>query len=92
MTDENHHYDLAIKKIAESYHIILCLCIGNIKSIESSFPLGDHNTAKLYLESENQKYSFSVITPEGLHTLGDGLTRYLSSEVTGGFTGVIIGL
>ena len=92
MMDENHHYDLAIKKIAESYHIILRLCIGNIKSIESSFPLGDLNTAKLYIESENQKYSFSVITSEGLHTLGDGLTRYLSSEVAGGFTGVIIGL
>lgn len=60
--DENHHYDLAIRKIENGYEVIKRLNIGDIKSEDEEINLG---IAK---------------------------TRYLYSEVAGGFTGVIIGL
>jgi alpha-N-arabinofuranosidase len=90
--DENHHYDLAIVKTPEGYKVIERLCIGNIKSIEGSYDLGSSPKARLLIDSENQEYTFFVEANNGLHKLGYGLTRYLSSEVAGGFTGVLIGL
>lgn len=90
--DENHHYDLAINKLSAGYEVILRLCIGNIKSIESRSFLGEHNFAQLKISATNEKYSFFVKVDNQYLSLGEGFTRYLSSEVAGGFTGVIIGL
>lgn len=92
MMDENHHYDLAIVKNEFHYQVILRLCIGNIKSIEATYDLGSIKEARLMIEFESQEYKFSVMTETGPLRLGNGLTRYLSSEVAGGFTGVIMGL
>lgn len=90
--DENHHYDIALIKTEESYQVIERLCIGNIKSVEVVYNLGSLSTARLVVDSDSQQYNFSVVTKDGVHKLGYGLTRYLSSEVAGGFTGVMIGL
>lgn len=92
MMDENHHYDLAIRKSTDGYQVIERLCIGNIKSVEASYNLGATPTANLLIESDSQQYTFSVVTDQGIQRLGYGLSRYLSSEVAGGFTGVVIGL
>ncbi|HCL03863.1 MAG TPA: glycoside hydrolase family 43 protein [Lachnoclostridium phytofermentans] len=90
--DENHHYDLAISKYPEDFRVVERLCIGNIKSIEAEYSLGDSNRASFIIDSSSQEYSFYVKSENGIIHLGTGLTRYLSSEVAGGFTGVIIGL
>lgn len=90
--DENHHYDLAISKFPEGYQVIERICIGNIKSIEARYSLGDSSRASLIIESNSQEYRFFVNSENHNIFLGTGLTRYLSSEVAGGFTGVIIGL
>ncbi|ABX42396.1 glycoside hydrolase family 43 protein [Lachnoclostridium phytofermentans] len=90
--DENHHYDLAISKYPEGFRVIVRLCIGNIKSIEAEYSLGDSNRASFIIDSNSQQYSFYVKSENEIIHLGTGLTRYLSSEVAGGFTGVIIGL
>lgn len=90
--DENHHYDLAIAKCPEGFRAIERLCIGNVKSVEGEYALGNSNRASFVIESDNLEYRFHVKTPDGTVLLGTGLTRYLSSEVAGGFTGVMIGL
>ncbi len=90
--DENHHYDLAIRKTGNSYEVIERLNIGNMKSIEHRILLGNENKVKLLIHMNNDYYSFSIIKDGNEVPLGMAYTRYLSSEVAGGFTGVIIGL
>lgn len=90
--DENHHYDLAVRKTATGYEAIERLNIGDIKSVEAEAGLGGHNHANLIIRATHERYSF-LIRESGRETLlGTAQTRYLSSEVAGGFTGVLIGL
>ncbi|MFT4143570.1 MAG: glycoside hydrolase family 43 protein [Mobilitalea sp.] len=90
--DENHHYDLAIRKKENGYEVIERLNIGDIKSVEQSFDLKLQNKATLIVKAENEKYRFYVQIEEEPIYLGSAQTRYVSTEVANGFTGVIIGL
>lgn len=90
--DEHHHYDLAIRKEEGGYKVVERLNIGDIKSIEHAVELGTENHATLIIKSNSERYSFFLHADGKDILLGTAQTRYLSSEVAGGFTGVIIGL
>ncbi|MDS0525134.1 glycoside hydrolase family 43 protein [Clostridium sp. SHJSY1] len=90
--DENQHYDLAIRKSENGYEVIERLNIGDVKSIEKVADLKDINTASLVIRANNQFYNFFNKVDGEEILLGTAQTKYLSSEVAGGFTGVIIGL
>ncbi|SFR88310.1 glycoside hydrolase family 43 protein [Anaeromicropila populeti] len=90
--DENHHYDIAIEKVSDQYQVILRLCVGNIRHIEKTCLINTTDTVSLKINASSQEYIFSVQSSDDTIYLGKGFTRYLSSEVAGGFTGVIIGL
>ncbi|MBY9077037.1 glycoside hydrolase family 43 protein [Paenibacillus sp. HN-1] len=90
--DEQHHYDLAVVKGMNGYKVIERLNIGDIKSVQNEIELGDDNQATLVIRASNEVYTFLLHTGGKEITLGTAQTRYLSSEVAGGFTGVIIGL
>jgi alpha-N-arabinofuranosidase len=90
--DENHHYDLAIRRTGKGFEVIERLNIGDIKSVEKTVPLKNENKATLIINMHNDYYSFSRKEDDREIPLGTAQTRYLSSEVAGGFTGVIIGL
>ena len=90
--DENHHYDLAIRKCINGYEAIERLNIGDIKSVEKSIYLKNENNISLVINASNSYYSFSIKSENEEINLGSAKTRYLSSEVAGGFTGVVIGL
>ena len=89
--DENHHYDVAIRKTEDGFEAVGKLNIGTIKSIEKIIPINS-GKAKLIITSDNYNYYlyFNKISDE--YKLAWGQTRYLSSEVASGFTGVVIGL
>ncbi|MFA9378711.1 MAG: glycoside hydrolase family 43 protein [Lachnotalea sp.] len=90
--DEDHHYDLAIRKNTNQYEAIERLNIGDIKAIQKSVDLDQNNKIKLIIHSNNEYYEF-YIEKEGQKVyLGKAKAKYLSTEVAGGFTGVIIGL
>lgn len=90
--DENEHYEAAVRKSPNGYEGMLRLNIGGIKHIQTSVPL-DANKAKLIVTADNLSYNFFIETDGGARThLGCGNTKYLSSEVAGGFTGVVMGL
>ena len=84
---ESEHYDIAIRKTDKGYEAILKLNIGGIKHIQAAVPLSS-GSARLRITGDNLLYKFFVGDTE----LGCGQTKYLSSEVSGGFTGVVIGL
>ncbi|MDN4068812.1 glycoside hydrolase family 43 protein [Paenibacillus vini] len=91
--DENHHYDLALRNGPQGYEVIERLNVGDIKSVERAIDLGQCNHATLVIKSTPTHYHFYVRTDDRTETLlGAAQSRYLSSEVAGGFTGVLIGL
>ncbi|MCL6589320.1 MAG: glycoside hydrolase family 43 protein [Firmicutes bacterium] len=93
--DENHHYDLAIRQCGNAganYEAILRLNVGDIKSVEKTVALNNEDAASLIVRANNYRYSFFIDTGGGEVGLGAAQAKYLSSEVAGGFTGVIIGL
>lgn len=90
--DEAHHYDLALRKNGEHYEVIERLNIGEIKSIQRSYSLNEKNKVTLFIQFDNEHYHFFLIENEKQISLGKASTRYLSSEVAGGFTGVFFGL
>lgn len=90
--DENHHYDLAIRKNRDHYQAIERLNVGDIKSVENVVSLNDIGHASLIIYANNDQYTFCVQIDKKEVCLGKAQTKYLSTEVAGGFTGVIIGL
>lgn len=89
---KNIFYDLAIRKIENGYEVIKRLNICDIKSVEKTVSLNDANKISLVIHASNSNYSFNIKSEDEEINLGIAKTRYLSSEVAGEFTGVIIGL
>lgn len=90
--DENHHYDLAIRKYENKYEVITRLNVGDIKSVEKTINLKTVNNVSLLISADNYHYNFFIEMDGEEIQLGKAQTKYLSSEVAGGFTGVFIGL
>lgn len=90
--DENHHYDLAIRQGGSGYEVIERLNVGDIKSTEKAIDLKNSSRASLVIQASPTHYRFLLRAGGQEIQLGTAQTKYLSSEVAGGFTGVIIGL
>lgn len=92
--DELQHYDIAVTKSPGGYEAVLKLNIGGIRHTQKTIPLSD-GQAGLLVEADNLEYHFYLVTGTDLDhktELGTAYTKYLSSEVAGGFTGTMIGL
>lgn len=89
--DERHHYDLAVTASGSGYEAILRINIGSAKYVRGRVSLSD-NSAVLKVDFNNFVYNFTVIDGDTEHDLGIMETRYVSTEVAGGFTGVLFGL
>jgi alpha-N-arabinofuranosidase len=89
--DENHHYDLALVKNGSTFKIMLKLNIGDIKYEKAAVSIAC-NEAKFLIRSDAINYNFFYMEGGKEIHLGSGQTKYLSSEVAGGFTGVVLGL
>lgn len=88
---ENEHYDIALRKSGEAYEAVLKLNIGGIKHVQSAVKVSG-NKVRLIIRGESCSYSFWVKDGEREYSLGSAFSKYLSSEVSGGFTGVVLGL
>lgn len=89
---ENEHYDLYIEKENDdSRYALLKLNMGGIRHIENKIKLSG-DSCRLIIRSDSQIYRFFVKDKDNEYYLGYGQSKYLSSEVSGGFTGVMLGL
>ncbi|MGN0632642.1 MAG: family 43 glycosylhydrolase [Oscillospiraceae bacterium] len=88
---ENEHYDLAVRECGGGFEAVLKFCIGPAKHVQTTLPLSS-DSARLIIRSNSAGYSFFVSENSGERQLGYGGSKYLSSEVSGGFTGVILGI
>ena len=92
---ENEHYDVAVRKCddGDGWEAVLKLNIGGIKHIQKTVPIkGDK--VRLMVTADNFSYNFSFRNEgESIGTqLGYGYAKYMTSEVSGGFTGVMLGM
>ena len=88
---ENEHYDAAVRACEDGFEAVLKLNIGDVKHIQNTVRLSDAS-AKLEIVSDSVFYNFFVNDNGKKIHLGGGQSKYLSSEVSGGFTGVVLGL
>lgn len=88
---ENEHYEAAIRKNGEGWEAVLKLNIGDVKHIQKSVPI-ESGKAKICIKADSTRYYFSVQCGGETIELGNAASKYLSSEVAGGFTGVMLGL
>ncbi len=89
--DENQHYDIALKKTDGGIEALLKLNIGPAKHTQKTVTLPSCE-AELIIRGNRYNYTFAVEAEGVTHEMGYGGTKYLSSEVAGGFTGVLLGL
>lgn len=85
--DESHHYDLCIAEADGEFFGELYVRLGSSKSVQKLVHLKS-GEAELEISFNNFCYNFSI----NGEPLGIMETRYVSSEVALGFTGVIFGL
>ena len=89
--NEEHHYELAIRRTAAGYEVIKRSAIGYVDCIAEAASV-EEPTAELRIRLDNCEYGFSCMAGGRETDLGVLMTRYLSSEVACGFTGVMIAL
>lgn len=95
--DEDQHYDLyryidysALPE--EQVKVALRLHIGDAEAYKDEMYFSAGSKVTLHITADNDKYSFFVLVDDTDVKLGEARTKYLSSEVAGGFTGVVLGM
>jgi xylan 1,4-beta-xylosidase len=87
------HYDLGFSEDSKGKFLFLRLKIGSITDITGKAYI-QSNRIILKIKADPIDYTFLASSDDGktYSTLGKAETRFLSSEVAGGFTGVYFGL
>lgn len=92
LMNEKHHYEIAVVFDQGNRDVIVRKSIGDLSAVVARENLADGDVT-LRIEADADQYHFSYATAnEAFQTLASGMTRYLTSEVAGGFTGVYIGM
>jgi len=91
--NNTHHYDMLLKKKGRKFVVQLRVKVGSLSYIVAEKNVSS-NKILLQIKGTPLQYSFYFADPknENFAELGKLDTRYLSTEVAGGFTGVMIGL
>ncbi len=91
--NNTHHYDLLFRRSGDNNVVQLRVRIGSLSYIAAEKTVNS-NKILLRITGSPTQYSFFFSEPQKeKYTLLDQQdTRYLSTEVAGGFTGVMIGL
>jgi alpha-N-arabinofuranosidase len=92
LIDNKHHYSIAITVRGGKRVAVVRRRIGSLVSETAGAPLPD-GPIVLSIRTDRRWYEFGFSVPDGAGTvLARGESRYLSSEVAGGYTGVCLGV
>lgn len=87
-----HHYELAITRLDGVRSIIVRRTIGSLSAIVARKPVSA-DPLEIGIQATRNIYKFTFQEKNAVsETLATGETRYLSTEVAGGFTGVFLGM
>ena len=73
-------------------YAVLRLRIGDVQQTVAWMELDREEKGILEVASDRERYRFYAVHRGKIHEMGSAGTKYLSSEVAGGFTGVFMGL
>lgn len=85
------HYDIFIRQKGSKREVVLRYVLGKIVHEEKTAILSNGNV-QLRVEAHKSTYTFSYQQEGSYKELGTVETKFLSSEVLGGFVGVFIGV
>lgn len=88
--DENNHYDLTAEKAEVGYKVSGIIVVGGVMLKCCEITVKDN--IKLKIVAEPQMYKLFAFNGSEWDNLGGMESKYLSSEVCEGFTGVVIGI
>lgn len=90
--NERFHYDLAVTQVLGQRKVIFRRRIGSLWKVEHEAPW-DGDSIILHLWADKEKYRFGISSEEMAPIrFGQGECALLSTEVAGGFTGVMIAM
>jgi alpha-N-arabinofuranosidase len=90
--NERHHYEIAVTLENGKRCVIVRRRIGDLVAIVARDVI-EEGPIELEIEAEKDNYSFLYAYAGGqMKRMASGATRYLSTEVAGGFTGVYFGM
>jgi xylan 1,4-beta-xylosidase len=88
LMNEAHHYEIAVTVRGGARCVIVRRRIGDLSAVVAQENIPD-GIVELQINAERKQYSFAYsLDGQSFSVLATGSTRYLSSEVAGGFTGV----
>ncbi len=88
LMNERHHYEIAVTCLEGKRSIIIRRRIGKRKAIVAHRKIGA-GPVKLKVEADRRMYYFSyALNDDEFKIIAKSKTRYLSTEIAGGFTGV----
>ncbi len=93
--DEQQHYDLFRSVTAEGIKAVLRFHVGDAIMTAGEYVFegaAEEQPVQLKVVTGEEYYEFYVIDGTKEVSLGKAQAKYLSSEVAGGFTGVVMGL
>ena len=88
---EQEHYAIGIRSTPGGFEAFVRLRIGDISHIQAVHPLPG-GSAGLRIRMDALRYHFELVQDDAVIHLASAQTKYLSSEVASGFTGVLFGL
>jgi len=87
-----HHYEIAVTQRADRRVVIVRRRIGDLAAEVACETIAD-GPVTLAVDADAKAYTFSFSQKDiAEKTLATGATRYLSTEVCGGFTGTYLGI
>lgn len=85
VADEDHHYQVGVTRRGDRREAVVRLRIGDAEDVVARTPAGQRTD--LAVDADTETYRFLVDGEE----VASASTRYLSTEVAAGFTGVVLG-
>lgn len=87
--DGDHHFDLGIVERGGERRVQVRLRIGDASDVVADREV-EAGPARLWIDATTDRYRFGVGSPQ-TNPLATARSRYLSTEVAGGFTGTYLG-
>jgi alpha-N-arabinofuranosidase len=92
LISNDHHCEIAVTLRSDGRAVVVRRRIGDLVKEVACEPLPD-GPAVISIETDREFYYFNLQQPDGsFRALATSPLRYLSTEVAGGFTGVMLGL
>ena len=88
---EDQHYDLAVRQTEKGFVLFRRLRVGDLCQVDNEIEL-DSGRLSLSITADGFVYLFEAEADGRCFHLGSAQSKYLSTELAGNFTGVVLGI